>query len=111
MELFDGECIDMCGKFAENWWEFDCGHFVPASNCGFGLLFDRKNLNGQIKSCNNPRFSPHSPIGYALGLDKRYGAGTAAALFKRKGEKTKEWSKSEYEKQIKLLPAYQQSLL
>ena len=111
MELFDGECIDMCGKFAENWWEFDCGHFVPASNCGFGLLFDRKNLNGQLKACNNPRFSPHSPIGYALGLDKRYGPGTAAALFKRKGEKTKEWNKIEYERQIKLLPAYQQSLL
>ena len=110
MELFNGECIDMCGKFAENWWDFDAGHFIPASNCGFGLLFDRKNLHGQLKACNNPRFSPHSPIGYALGLDKRYGAGTAAALFKRKGEKTKEWKKEEYAKQIKLLPAYQASL-
>jgi len=108
--MYDGECIDMCGKRAENWWDFDCGHFIPAANCGSGLFFDRMNVHGQLKACNNPRFSPHSPIGYALGLDKRYGAGTAEALFKRKGKKTKEWSKEEYARQIKKLPAYITSL-
>lgn len=107
---YKGECVDMCGRVAEHWWDFDCGHFVPAANCGFGLLFDRANLHGQMKVCNNPRFSPHSLIGFALGLDKRYGKGTAEALFKRKQEKTKEWSRQEYEKRIKLLPVYQKSL-
>ena len=107
---YSGECIDQCGKRAKDWREFDCGHFVPASNCGFGLLFDRENLHGQLKGCNNPTFSPHSLIGFAIGIDKRLGKGKAEELFRRKGEFKKEWSKEEYAERIRALPSYQEQL-
>lgn len=97
---FHGECIDQCGKVAKDWHEFDAGHFVAASKGGFGLLFDEQNVNGQLKGCNNPTFSPNSSIGYAYGLDDRYGAGTAEKLWNRRNLITKEWSQIEYHERI-----------
>lgn len=103
---YGGECIDECGKFADTWHDFDAGHFIAAGGGGFGLLFHPKNVNGQLKGCNNPVFSPNSPHGYARGLDKRYGAGTANELYELycdahfKGKTTKEWSQKEYHERI-----------
>jgi hypothetical protein len=79
------------------------GHFVPASKCGFGLLFDKQNVNAQLPSCNNPNISPMASIGYARGLDKRYGKGTADKLIKRRQEMNKEWGAKEYDTQIMAL--------
>ena len=95
-----GECIDQCGKKANDWHDFDARHYCPASKCGFGLLFDEKNVNGQLKGCNNPTFSPHSFIGYKQGLNKRYGAGTAEKLENRMKKITPEWGQKEYHEHI-----------
>lgn len=102
-EQFKGECIDLCGKFAKDWHDFDAGHFVAASRGGFGLLFDERNVNGQLKACNNPTFSPSASIGYAAGLDRRYGKGTWERLFNRRNEVVKEWSQLEYDSNIRAL--------
>lgn len=99
-EKYNGECID-CGDKADTWQELQAGHFVPASKGGFGLLFDEQNVNGQLPKCNNPTFSPMSLIGYAKGLDKRYGPGTADTLIQRKQTTTKEWSQIEYDTKIR----------
>lgn len=101
-EQYDGECIDQCGKHAETWQDFDAGHFIAAGGGGFGLLFKRQNVNGQLKGCNNPTFSPNSQLGYRRGLDARYGPGTSDALEEEyrdahlKGKITKEWTQNEY---------------
>ena len=89
-KAFEGQCVDMCGKVASDWREFDAGHYVSAGQGGFGLLFDEQNVNGQLKGCNNPTFSPNSLIGYTKGIDKRYGEGTADVLYNRRHEITKE---------------------
>ncbi len=106
---YSGECIDMCGKYATDWHDFDGGHFISAGEGGFDLLFDERNVNGQLKGCNNPTFSPNSQIGYAKGLDIRYGKGTADKLWERYQNKnkiggtTKEWSQNIYDLKIKEL--------
>lgn len=100
---FKGECVDQCGKFASSWQEFDGGHYIPASKGGFGLLFDPLNVHGQLKACNNPTFSPHSSIGFGIGIDKRYGKGTAEKLWNRRTKITKEWTQLEYDTKIKEL--------
>lgn len=103
---YGGECIDQCGKFASTWQDFDGGHFISAGQCGFGLLFDPLNVHGQLKACNNPTWSPNSSIGFARGIDKRYGAGTSEALYERyrdahfKGKTTKQWGEREYRQRI-----------
>jgi len=106
---YKGECIDQCGKYARDWQDFDAGHFMAAGPSGFDLLFDPVNVNGQLKGCNNPTFSPNAGHGYARGLDKRYGPGTADALYERycdsafRGKTTKEWSQIEYDRNIRAL--------
>ncbi len=103
---YNGECIDQCGKRAEKWQDFDAGHFISAQQGGFGLLFEERNVNGQLKSCNNPVWSPNSSHGYRIGLDNRYGEGTADGLYQRycdahfKGISTKEWTQKEYHEKI-----------
>lgn len=105
--VFYGTCIS-CGSHLESWKYADCGHFIAAGHCGFDLLFDEKNNNLQCKHCNNPMWSPDSGAFYAEGLDRRYGKGTANRLITRyrahkdRGVVTKEWTKQEYEKKIKL---------
>jgi hypothetical protein len=74
---------------------------MAAGNSGFSLLFDEANVNGECPHCN--AFDGNHQIGYRIGLDKRYGEGTALKLEERyrdyhfKGKTTKEWTKREYE--------------
>lgn len=60
------------------------GHFMPAVNCGRDLLFDERNVNAECAACNG--FDETHLLGYAEGLDARYGAGTASELRKRRDE-------------------------
>jgi len=102
-QLYGGLCVDLCGNRASSWQELQAGHFVPAGQCGFGLLFDEQNVNGQLPACNNPRISPMAPIGYSRGLDMRYGEGTADKLMARRHTISKEWSQAEYDRRIRSL--------
>lgn len=87
-----------------NWQEFDAGHFIAASSCGFSLLFEEENVNGECKYDNG--FNENHQLLYAAGLDRRFGDGTALSLKKRyedvhfRGRTTKEWGKQEYEQKI-----------
>lgn len=62
----------------------DCGHFIPASECGRDLLFDPRNNNAECSRCN--AWDELHLFGYARGLDRRYGEGTADSLLKRHRE-------------------------
>ena len=46
-----GTCIS-CNKSVDSWRDFDAGHYAPAGNCGFALLFFKLNINGECKGCN-----------------------------------------------------------
>lgn len=94
-----GTCIS-CGKKLPHWKLGDAGHYVAASHCGFGLLFDEQNVNLQCKKCNNPKWTPDATIPYGLELDKRYGKNTAQKLWNRRTQITKEYSQVEYQRQI-----------
>ena len=88
------------------------GHFMPAADCGRDLLFDLKNVNAECEHCN--AWDSTHLLGYAEGLDKRYGAGTASGLrakrdeYKTCGLVVKDWKAHEYAEKIKQLPSYQQ---
>lgn len=77
-----GRCIS-CNKKVEDWKLCDAGHFVAASRSR-KLQFHPQNVNLQCKFCNGPYNSKASGAGYAVNLDKRYGAGTAAKLWEMK---------------------------
>lgn len=102
--MFKGECVS-CGKRVTTWNKFHAGHFISVSRGGFGLLFDKRNVNGECSSCNN---WDKQKLGYERTLDARYGTGTAQLLKDRhfaskKGTPEKEWSQMEYEVKIKEL--------
>lgn len=88
----------------------DAGHFMPASDCGRDLLFDSRNVNAECSRCN--AWDSTHLLGYAEGLDERYGAGTAAKLrtlrtyAKDQGKKhpIKDWSGEDYAAKIRALP-------
>lgn len=94
-----GRCIS-CGKRVRSYKELQAGHYMAAANCGFSLIFDEVNVNGECSYCNG--FDPNHQVGYRTNLNIRYGAGTAEALEERyrdshyKGKIMKEWSKQEY---------------
>jgi hypothetical protein len=99
---FGGLCMT-CEKYVQKGQD-QCGHFFPAANCGFDLLFNRRNNHLQHASCNNPRFSPHAGIYNTRTLTKRYGAGTVDELEQIKSRPNqKEWSQKEYDTRIKIL--------
>lgn len=89
----------------------DAGHFMPAAGCGRDLLFDPLNVNAECSRCN--AWDETHLLGYAEGLDKRYGEGTAKKLRERrqayKESKTpvKDWTGAQYELLITNLPSYQ----
>lgn len=91
------------------------GHFMPAATCGRDMLFDPMNVNAECSPCN--AWDETHLLGYADGLDRRYGVGTAATLRARreqyqrdsKEKAIKDWKASEYAEKIKLLPTYQQA--
>lgn len=103
---YHGACIDQCGKVAERWQDFDCGHGIAASRGGINLLFRRENLAGQLKACNNPKWSPLAPIGFMRGVDLRWGVGTADMLWNLKDTVGKEPTNDEYMAKIKGLWVY-----
>ncbi len=88
----------------------DCGHFIPASNCGRDLLFDERNNNAECSRCN--AWDEGHLFGYEKGLDTRYGPGTATSLkvryeeikeARKRGEVQKEWKYTEYEIKLREL--------
>lgn len=64
-----------CGQAAP-WKEMDCGHFV-SRNHTLGR-FKRENCHAQCRRCN--RFREGNKAGYAVYLQKQYGAGILEAL-------------------------------
>lgn len=100
-----GTCIS-CGK-PKTFEELQAGHFASAGNCGFDLLFDEGNLNGECGYCN--AYDGNHLWGYAKNLDARYGKGTAQKLQKRYERRhqtiTKEWSVLEYKRRIEEIRA------
>lgn len=81
----------------------DAGHFMPAKDCGRDLLFDFRNLNAECSKCN--AFDETHLLGYAEGLDRRYGYGTAQELRRRRDEHlagplVKDWKATEYADKI-----------
>lgn len=95
-----GTCIS-CGKKVRSYKDLQAGHYMAAGNCGFALIFNEFNVNGECAYCNG--FDLNHQVGYRENLDKRYGAGTALKLEEMykdshfKGKITKEWTKLEYE--------------
>lgn len=104
-KLHGGLCMT-CGEYVERGQD-QCGHVFAAKDCGFALLFHLLNNHLQHAKCNNPRFTPSAGVLNGLTVDRRYGAGTIAILSVIKKQQTKEWSKQEYEDQIRKLKAYQ----
>lgn len=92
---YGGVCI-ACGKKLK----LQAGHFAPASNCGFALLFDEDNIHGECEYDNG--FNGGHLIGYKTGLEKRYGKQFVEKLEQRYNDSrykaiiTKEYSKQEY---------------
>lgn len=102
-------CIS-CNKWVESWEQLQGGHFIAAGTGGIELLFDPLNVNGECGPCNG--FDGNHLIGYAAGLDERYGIGTAQALRdrylnqKKVGAPTqKAWSDEIYREKIRYLQA------
>lgn len=82
----------------------DCGHFIPAGQCGRDLLFDERNNNAECPRCN--AWDELHLVGYAKGLDNRYGPGTADSLLQRfheykNGPVVKDFKAAEYREKIK----------
>jgi hypothetical protein len=67
-------CIS-CGR-PVLWKHADAGHFVKRQH--MTLRFNEKNVNAQCKRCNWPEQG--NDTGYAKGLDRKYGPGTAEKL-------------------------------
>lgn len=80
------------------WRDLDAGHYVPAGECGFGLLFNETNVHGQCKKCN--RFQGGRQALYTFALDRKFGTGFGESLWSKKWGINKEWSKLEYEDKI-----------
>lgn len=108
-----GTCIS-CGR-AITVEGSQAGHFMPADSCGRDLLFDLRNVNAECSHCN--AWDDTHLLGYAEGLDERYGEGTAAELRARRilylnqakhGVVVKEWKADVYAEKIRALPNYPQ---
>lgn len=99
-----GTCIS-CGKKFNTWKDSQAGHYAPAGNCGFGLVFDKDNIHAECPACNNPMFSPGKLIHYKNNLTSRYGAEFVSKIDERYRLKpfTKEWTQKEYDKEIRSL--------
>jgi DNA-directed RNA polymerase subunit RPC12/RpoP len=96
-----GTCIS-CGRKFTSWRESQAGHYAPAGNCGFALLFDKRNINGECAPCNNPVFSSGKLIPYRANLVKRYGEKAVKKLDEeyRVKKTMKEWTQGEYHEEI-----------
>lgn len=101
-----GTCIS-CGKKFNTWKDSQAGHYAPAGNCGFGLVFDKRNIHGECPPCNNPVFSSGKLIPYRTNLVKRYGEEWVKQLDEDYKAKrfAKEWNQKEYDSEIRKLQA------
>lgn len=99
-----GTCIS-CGKPFNTWKDSQAGHYAPAQNCGFDLLFDKMNIHGECPKCNNPVFSGGKLIPYRANLVIRYGEDFVKELDARYAAKKtmKEWTSKEYDIEIRKL--------
>ncbi len=99
-----GRCISCDGVFTKV-SQVQAGHYAPAGNCGFRLLFDERNINAECPKCNNPKFSPGKLIQYRANLVKRYGEDWVKQLDSEYTHKEmmKEYSQGEYDIKIKEL--------
>lgn len=92
---YGGRCIT-CGQVKT----LQAGHYAPASNCGFALLFDETNISGECEYDNG--FNGGHLIGYRKGLINRYGEKFVDVLEERYNDSrykaiiTKEYSKQQY---------------
>lgn len=92
---YKGICISCFKKR-----KLQAGHYAPAMNCGFALLFDENNINGECEYDNG--FNKGHLIGYRKGLINRYGEQFVLDLEDRynasryRGVIKKEYSKLEY---------------
>lgn len=106
-----GVCIS-CGR-PITFDTCDAGHFMPAANCGRDLLFDPLNVNAECAHCN--AWDEAHLLGYADGLDKRYGVGTALSLRKKREDyknspPIKDWKADAYADKIRELSTYQKAM-
>lgn len=98
-----GKCI-VCKRPVSICGPLQAGHFAPAGNCGFALLFDELNVNGECSYDN--AFNRGHLIQYKTNLIERYGEQKVKELEEKyndsryRGKITKEWSKKEYEAKI-----------
>jgi DNA-directed RNA polymerase subunit RPC12/RpoP len=93
-----GVCIS-CGRtIYELNSDAQAGHYYPASNCGFALLFHRKNVNLECSGCNG--FDEGHLIGYGINLKIRYGEEIELELLQLRHKPQKEWSRLEYVQKI-----------
>lgn len=98
---YKGQCVDGCGRIIPRWEDADCGHFRAASR-GFCTLFLRENLGLQTKYCNKPDWGgKDAAYGFGKTIDKRYGTGTADRLTQLSHGTCQEYSKPEYDKEIR----------
>lgn len=99
---YNGECIT-CGKRTD-YSQLQAGHFLAAGNCGFGLLFDEENVNGECAGDN--AFNKNHQVDYRRNLIRRIGEANVLRLEERyrdshyRGKTTKEWSPKEYEAKL-----------
>lgn len=95
-------CIS-CSKWVTDISELQGGHFIAAGTGGIDLLFDLTNINGECGYCNG--FDGNHLVRYELGLDERYGKGTAKKLKERylrsrRGTPMKGLNNKEYHEKI-----------
>lgn len=86
-------CIDLCGRPGKK----QAGHFRRRELKS--TRFDPRNVNGQNEYCNS---WDNDGYRHAQGIDKRWGAGTAAEL-ERISRKTKQWTEKELTNLIAVL--------
>ena len=108
-------CCITCGKKVTDTSQLQAGHFAPAGNCGFALLFSEDNVHGECAYDN--AFNAGHLIQYKTNLERRYGNKFVKILEERyndsryKGKTTKEWIKKEYEEKIAYYVAQYKALL
>jgi hypothetical protein len=83
----DGYQCFTCGRTCEGQGAH-AGHYIPKSICGLGLYFDELNVHCQCYNCNM-NLGGYGAM-YERNMVQKYGKKKVDALWKRKGEITKE---------------------
>lgn len=71
-----GLCFCITCNRPFHWKDGDAGHYVPRDR--LATRFDERNVNAQCKYCN--RFRSGEQYNHGVGIDKKYGLGTAQKL-------------------------------